>query len=88
MQNKKERLVSLYETLASTQTALECKRLLEDLCTDSELNAMAQRLHAAKMLMEGNTYEQIIAKTDLSSTTLSRVSKCVKNGNGYKNFVK
>ena len=83
MQNKKERLVALYEILANTETALECKRLLEDLCTDNELYAMAQRLHAAKMLMEGKTYVQIIEATGLSSATLSRISKCVRFGKGY-----
>lgn len=83
MQNKKERLVALFETLANLQTALECKRFLQDLCTDNELYAMAQRLYAAKMLMEGKTYVQIIEETGLSSATLSRISKCVRYGKGY-----
>ena len=81
--NKKERLVALYETISSTQSTLECKRLLEDLCTENELYVMAQRLHAAKMMMEGKTYVQIIEETGLSSATLSRISKCVQFGKGY-----
>ena len=81
--NKKERLVSLYETLSSTKNTLECKRLLEDLCTENELYVMAQRLHAAKMMLEGKTYVQIIDETGLSSATLSRISKCVQFGKGY-----
>ena len=81
--NKKERLVALYETISSMNSNLETKRLLEDLCTENELYVMAQRLHAAKMMMEGKTYVQIIEETGLSSATLSRISKCVHYGKGY-----
>ena len=81
-------LAFLYQTFLKLQTEEDVQNLLLDLCSKDEIKSMAQRVKAAKMLMEGDTYEQIIAKTDLSSTTLSRVSKCVKNGNGYKNFVK
>ncbi|MBR2974447.1 MAG: TrpR-related protein YerC/YecD [Clostridia bacterium] len=81
--NKKERLVTLYETLCSMQTPLECKRFLEDLCTETELQSMAQRLHAAKMLLDGKTYVQVIEDTGLSSATVSRISKCVQFGKGY-----
>ena len=81
-------LAYLYQTFLNLKTEQDVEYLLLDLCSKDEIKSMAQRIKAAKMLMEGNTYEQIIAKTELSSTTLSRVSKCVKNGNGYKNFVK
>ena len=74
----------LYETIANLQTAEDCKALLEDLCTYKEVEQMAQRLAAAKYLMAGKTYEEVIQKTEISSATLSRVSKCVKYGKGYK----
>ena len=74
---------SLYKALASLKTESEVKIFLEDLCTISEITAMAARLTAAKMLSDGQTYEQVIAQTNISSATLSRVSKCVKYGNGY-----
>ena len=38
--------------------------------------------------MQGKTYNQVIEKTDISSDTLSRVSRCVQYGNGYKKFIK
>lgn len=78
----------LYETFLNLKTPKDVEDFLLDLCSKDEIKSMAQRIMVAKLLMEGETYEQIISKTDLSSTTLSRVSKCVKNGNGYKNFVK
>ena len=49
---------------------------------------MAERVEAAKLLMEGKTYNQVIAETDISSATLSRVSRCVQYGKGYSKFLK
>lgn len=82
MSNK--RVEKLYEVLAALENKKACAELLEDLCTYKEIESMAQRLQAAKLLMEGDTYESIIEKTGISSATLSRVSKCVKYGKGYK----
>lgn len=78
---------NLFSVIASLQSAEECEAFFSDLCTITELNAMAQRVTAAKLLLEGETYEQIISKTDISSATLSRVSRCVKYGGGYKKFL-
>lgn len=80
-------LAALYELIAEIKTADEAKELFADLCTMNEVSAMAQRLAAAKLLIEGKTYEQVIAETDISSATLSRVSKCVKYGEGYRKFL-
>ena len=85
--NNKEEINALYELIALIETKEECRALFEDLCTYKEIGAMAQRLHAAKLLMDGTTYEQIIEKTGISSATLSRVSKCVKYGNGYQTML-
>ena len=65
-----------------------CRALLEDLCTRKELKNMAERLSAAKLLMEGKTYNQVIAETDISSATLSRISRCVQYGEGYTKVLK
>ena len=84
---KKNEIDKLYELISLIQTKEECKALFEDLCTYKEIESMAQRMHAAQMLLDGVTYEQIIEKTGISSATLSRVSKCVKFGEGYKNLL-
>ena len=76
----------LYEALAKTCTAGKIKLLLDDLCTDKEIDKMAQRLRAAKLLSEGMTYNEVIEKTDISSATLSRVSRCVRCGKGYSSL--
>ena len=78
----------LYQTILSLQTEDDCERFFSDLCTYKEINSMAQRLKSAKLLMDGNTYEQVIKQTDISSATLSRVSRAVKQGSGYKKFAK
>lgn len=78
----------LYETLLACQSKEDVKMLLEDLCTYKEVEQMAQRIAAAKMLKQGKTYAEIIEKTDISSATLSRVSRCVQHGSGgYEKFV-
>ena len=78
----------LYQLLANMKTAEDVKILLDDLCTNKEIEQMAQRIVAARLLIEGKTYNQVIEKTDISSATLSRVSRCVKYGEGYKKFLK
>ena len=78
----------LWETILKCETAEDLEMLFEDLCTYKEVEQMAQRVAAAKMLKEKKTYSEIIEKTDISSATLSRVSRCVQRGSGgYNKFV-
>jgi TrpR-related protein YerC/YecD len=77
----------LFLALLKLETEEDCELLLHDLCTMKELDSMAQRVCSAKLLLNGETYESIIKKTDISSATLSRVSRCVKYGNGYKKIL-
>lgn len=82
------RLQELYELFTKLQTTEDCKALLDDLCTFKEVEQMAQRAYAAKLFLEGKTYTEIIAETEISSTTLSRVSKAITHGSGgYRKFI-
>ena len=72
----------LYDCFANITSAQEVKDLLQDLFTPSEVEQMSQRLLCAKLLLKGYTYSQIIEITDISSATLSRVSRCIKYGSG------
>lgn len=85
---KNEKIAALYRIVAGLESAEECELLFEDLCTKKEVEKMAERLYAAKLLMEGKTYNQVIAETDISSATLSRISRCVQYGKGYTNVLK
>lgn len=85
---KSEKIAELYRVIAGLQTPEECEILFADLCTNKEIEKMAERLHAAKLLLEGKTYNQVIEQTDISSATLSRVSRCVQYGKGYSAVLK
>jgi len=86
--DKQEKITQLYEIIAGLDSAEECQMLFEDLCTHKEIEKMAERIYAAKLLLEGKTYNQVIAQTDISSATLSRVSRCVQYGKGYRKVLK
>lgn len=81
-------MVELYKVLLKLKTVEDCQNLFADLCTNKEIEQMAGRIKAAKLLMEDNTYSQVIEQTNISSATLSRVSRCVQYGKGYTEFVK
>ncbi len=79
---KKRMEEQLYTVLASINDPAQVAAFLEDLCTRGEIEQMAQRIECAKLLLEGNTYNRIIAETEVSSATLSRVSRCTQHGSG------
>ena len=49
---------------------------------------MAQRLYAAKLLSEGKTYQEVTEACSISSATLSRVSRSLQYGSGYRSIFK
>ena len=73
---------ALFEAILSLQSMEECYTFFEDLCTMKELADMAQRLEAAKMLLDGKTYEQIVKSVEISTATISRINRCIQYGNG------
>ena len=89
LKNYKPMLKELYAELLKLETEEEAAKFLDDLCTVKELEAMSQRVRAAKMLLDGKTYTEIIEETEISSATLARVSKCVRYGDGgYESVLK
>jgi TrpR-related protein YerC/YecD len=87
MNTKPTNYDKLYKLILSLQTVEDCEVFFSDLCTYKELDSMGQRIEAAELLLQGETYGQITQKIDISSATLSRVSRCVKYGQGYKKFL-
>ena len=77
----------LFVTLLKLKTVEDFRKFFADLCTLKELDAMTQRITSAKLLLNGETFEKIVEKTDISSATLSKINRCVKYGEGYKNFL-
>ena len=80
-------ITELFDLITAINDPNDMQDLFADLCTNMEIKQMAQRLASAKMLMNGMTYQDVIAKTDISSATLSRISHCVQYGNGYSRFL-
>ena len=86
--SRDDKLMNLYRLIAETTDPQDIAFLFEDLCTRKEAENMAERLYAAQLLMEGNTYNQVMAQANISSATLSRVSRCVQYGSGYSRLLK
>lgn len=75
----------LLEAFAALRTQDDVYAFLQDVCTVRELHDMAQRLAVARMLDDGEHYDRIREVTGASTTTISRVSRCVHYGaDGYR----
>ena len=85
---KQEHIRQLFELITSLDNVDDCRVLFDDLCTVKEIENMAERCFAAKLLLEGKTYSQVMEQADISSATLSRVSRCVQYGSGYSKLLK
>ena len=88
MANADERdreLERLLGALVCLRTPEEARALLLDLCTVREIEDLSQRLEVARMLAGGASYVDVSRTTGASSTTVSRVSKCLNGeAGGYR----
>lgn len=72
----------LFSAIRSLRTDEEVAAFLGDLCTPREIDDLSQRLAVASMLSEGHSYMDVSRATGVSSTTVSRVSKCLNGERG------
>lgn len=78
----------LFKAIMSLNTTEECYRFFEDICTIKELNDISQRLKVAEMLDSQKSYNEITKETGASTTTISRVNRCLVYGNGgYREII-
>lgn len=83
-----ESLTKLYQVILNLDTIEECYDFFEDLCTIKELKDLSQRLEVAFLLDKGLSYQEVAAKTGVSSATICRVKKCLDYGcGGYRNVI-
>ncbi len=76
---------ALFKAILTLDTVEECYAFFDDLCTVPELKAMAQRYVVAKMLSEGEIYNEIVRETGASTATISRVNRSLNYGSdGYR----
>ena len=85
---QKQKIADLCVILTQVEDPKDMQALLEDLCTQKEVENMAERIFAAKLLLEGKTYNEVVSQSSISSATLSRVSRSLQNGTGYKKQLK
>lgn len=79
---------NFFKSILNLESVEECKRFFEDICTIKELQDMSQRLQVAFLLNEGKSYQEVLAKTGVSTATISRVNKCLNYGSGgYKEAI-
>jgi TrpR-related protein YerC/YecD len=77
-----ERLLSAFADLGNSDDVFA---FLQDVCTVREIQEMSQRLEVARMLSAGEHYDRIREATGASTTTISRVSRCLNYGaDGYR----
>lgn len=88
IENLEKMTENLYDIILSLKTKEDCRDFFADLCTNKEIEQMAQRVRAAELLKEGKTYARVSEELDISSATLARVSRSVQYGKGYKKFIK
>jgi len=85
---KDEMMDKLFEAILLLENIEECYNFFEDICTISEIKALAQRLEVAKMLREKKTYSEITEKTGASTATISRINRALNYGaDGYKTIL-
>ena len=54
--DKKERVDRLFQLIADIDNPEEIRALFTDLCTAKEIQNMAERCYAAKLLLQGNMH--------------------------------
>lgn len=72
----------MYEAILKLETLDECINFFDDLCSVTELRAIEQRYHVARLLNEGHIYSTILDQTGASSATISRVNRSLQYGAG------
>ncbi|MDP9284267.1 MAG: YerC/YecD family TrpR-related protein [Actinomycetota bacterium] len=72
----------LFATIESLEGRPEVEAFFRDLCTLSELEAMAHRWQVARLLERGLPYLEIAELTGASTTTVTRVAHWLKHGEG------
>ena len=72
----------LFNAMLALETRAELERFFRDLCTLSELEAMAHRWQVAQLVDRGLPYLEISERTGASTTTVTRVAHWLKHGEG------
>lgn len=82
---KSDTAQQLVGALIGITSEKDMQNFLRDVMTEKEIIEISARFEAARMLQTGATYNDIVAKTKLSSRTVARISDWMQNGcKGYQ----
>jgi len=88
-QNFEKNLNQLCRAILSLNNKKDIQNFLIDLCTQTELQAMSERLEVAKLINQKISYRKISELTGLSTTTITRIANWMKDGKqGYNKALK
>ncbi len=73
---------NLFKAILKLKNLEDCERFFSDICTVKEVLDMSLRLKVAKELKSGKSYQDISKETGASTTTISRVNRCLLYGSG------
>ena len=77
-----ESVWDLFRTIVRLEDLDECAYFFRDLCTVTELKAMAERWEVAGLLEHDIPYRRISQLTGASTATITRIAHWVKYGEG------
>ena len=72
-----------YYSAAALSDSAEAESVFKALCTEKEVQLIAQRLYVAKLLSENRVYSEIVEETGASSATVSRVKRAMATDREY-----
>ncbi len=82
---RQELILALCHAIAEMKKPEESAKLLTDLLSPQELEMIAKRLEIAKLLIEGNNYENIQSRLKVSPVTIARINTWLNlSGEGFK----
>lgn len=73
---------ALFGAILQLRNGREARMFFRDLLTEAELKEFANRWKVARLLAQGVSYVEIAQRTGMSSTTIARIQKWLKNGMG------
>src|SRR3990172_5004862 len=89
--SKEKRLELMFDLINSfriVKNPIETADFLQDLLTSKEIKNLSIRLRIAKLLLSGNTHEEIVKTLHCSFATVAKVSSWLsQGGKGFKEVI-
>lgn len=86
--DQKSLVFDLLQALVQTKSLSDAALFLQELLTKSETKMLGKRLRIAKLLIAGNTYEEIQAELHTSHTTVAKIAAWLADrGDGFRRIL-